>query len=155
GFGRLLLQVRFAQKLAHDGAVDAPALCENRAFVEAPAAVCEALDQRVDEHIAGPGVESGDLRGRGVGGNDRDVGDAADVEADGAESGVGVERVVGERDEGGSLTAESDVGGAEVGNGGDAGPSCDDRAVAELQRRGQGKETRTPAGPGLPAPACA
>src|SRR5215467_1232062 len=155
GFGRLLLQVRFAQKLAHAGAVDAPAFCENRAFVETLAAVCEALDQRVDEHVAGAGVESGDLRGRGVGGNDRDVGDAADVEADAAESGVAVERVVGDRDQRGSLAAESDIGGAEVGNGGDAGTRCDDRAVAELQGRGHGKETRALPGPGLPAPACA
>jgi len=68
--------------------------------------------------------------GLGSGGDDGDVGDAAEIEGDTAEFGVTVEEVVGERDERSALAADGDIGGAEVGDGGDAGAVGDDRAVA-------------------------
>src|SRR2546421_697996 len=90
-------------------------------------------DEGVDEHVAGAGIEGEYLRRLSVGGNDGDVGDAADVERDAAEFGMAVEGVVGEWDEWRAIAAESEVGGAEVRDGGDAGASGDDGAFADLE----------------------
>src|SRR5215510_2407063 len=98
------------------------------------AAAAEVLDQTVDQHVAGAGVEGQEVLWFGVGGDDGEVGDTANVEADAAEFAVTVERVVGKGDERGALATEGDVGGTEIGDGSDAGEVGDDGAVTELER---------------------
>ncbi len=71
---------------------------ESRVFVVALAAVGEVLDQSVDEHVAGAGVEGEDIGRLGISGDYGEVGDAADVEADASEFFVAVEKVIGEGD---------------------------------------------------------
>src|SRR5215467_4420182 len=69
-----------------------------------------------------------------MGGDDGEISDAADVEANAAEFGMTVKNVVGERDERSALAAERHVSGTEVGDGGDAGKVGNHGAVAKLQR---------------------
>ena len=102
------------------------------------AAVGEAGDQGVEEHVGGAGVESENLRGSGVGGDDGDVGDAAEIERDTAEFGVAIEEIVGEGNERRALAADGDVRGTKIGDGGDAGAGGDDGGFADLQRGGGG-----------------
>jgi hypothetical protein len=78
--------------------VDSPLSCEGGILVVALAAVGEVLDEGVDEHVAGAGVEGQDVGWFGVGGDDGDVGDAADVEGYAAQFLVAIEDVVGEGD---------------------------------------------------------
>ena len=110
----------------------AAGLGEGGVFVVALTAMREMLDQGVDEHVGGAGVEGEHLRRLGVCWEHGDVGDAAEIEGDAAEFGVAVEKIVGVGDERGALAAESDVGGAEVGDGGDAGAGGDDAGLADL-----------------------
>ena len=113
--------------------VDSTASREARVFVEALAAMGEVLYERVDEHVAGAGVECEDVLRLGVSGNDGDIGYTADIEADAAELSVAVECVVGERNKRRALTAQCNVCWAKVADGGDAGEIRDDRAVANLE----------------------
>ena len=76
-----------------------------RVFVVALFVVREVLDEGVDEHVGGAGVEGEDLDGFAGGGEDGDVGDAAEIEGDAAEFGVAVEEIVGVGDERGALAA--------------------------------------------------
>ena len=108
-------------------------LSEGGVFVEALAAVGEMGDEGVNEHVSGARVEGEHLRGLGIGWDDGDVGDAADVEGDAAEFGMTVKGVVGEGNERRTVAAESDVGWAEVGDGGDACAGGDDGAFADLE----------------------
>lgn len=110
--------------------------CQVSRVVESFSASGEVLDQGVDEHVAGTGVEGEDIGGLGVGGDDGDVGDAADIETDAAKFWMAIEHIVSEGDEGSALAAQGDVGRAKVGDGGDAGKVGDDGAVADLQCRG-------------------
>src|SRR5882757_1922683 len=132
-FWRRKFQIGIAEEFVEQRGNGAALLCEGGVFVEALAAVGEVGDEGVDEHVAGAGIEGEYLRRLSVGGNDGDVGDAADVEGDAAERGMAVESVVGEGDEWGAVAAESEVGGTEVGDGGDAGACGDDGAFADLE----------------------
>src|SRR5215470_2140762 len=137
GFGRREFWIGVAEKFVEESGNGAAFLGESSVFVEALAAACEMGDECVYEHVAGAGVERKDQRRFCVCRNDGDVGDAADVEGDAAEPFMQVECVVGERDERSAAAAESEVGWAEVGDGGDAGAGGDDRAFADLKRRGR------------------
>ena len=120
-FGRLLAEIGIAEKLFEEWSDAASALGDASVFVVTLAVVGEVLDEGVDEDVGGASVEGEDVFGLGCGGNDGDVGDAAEVEGNAAEFGVAVEEVIGEGDEWGALAADGHVGGAEVGDGGDAG----------------------------------
>src|SRR2546430_2253890 len=101
--------------------IEAAAHCQSGVLVIALAAVREVLDESVDEHVAGAGVECEDVLRLGVSGNDGDIGDTADIEADATEVWVAVECVVGERNKRRALTAQCNVCWAKVADGGDAG----------------------------------
>ncbi len=119
--------------------MERPACGDARVFVETLAAVGEVRDERVNEHVGGAGVEGEDLCGLGGGGDDGDVGDAAEIERDAAEFWVAIEKIVGVRDERRALAAESDVGGTKIADGGDAGAGGDDGWLADLQRGSRGR----------------
>ncbi len=106
---------------------------EGGVFVEALAAAGEVGDEGVEEDVGGAGVEGEDVLRLGAGGDDGDIGDAAEIERDAADFFVAIEEVVGERDERGALASGGHVGGAEVGDGGDAGEVGDEGAVRDLE----------------------
>ena len=74
-------------------------------LVEALAAAGKVGDQGIDEHVGWAGIEGEDLRGLGGGGEDGDVGNAAEIQGNAAEFRVAVEQIVGVGDERGALAA--------------------------------------------------
>ena len=99
----------------------------------AAASAREVVHERVDDHIAGAGVEGQDGAGLGGFGDDGDVGDAADVQDGAAAAGVAIEQVIAKGDERRALAADGHVGGAKIAHGGDAGERGDDGGLADLQ----------------------
>jgi len=81
-FGGLQLEIGIAKEVGEKFTAKMALLCHGGVLVIAPAAVGEELDQGIDEHVARTGVEREDVLRFGVGGDDGDVGDPADVEAD-------------------------------------------------------------------------
>src|SRR5713101_1741123 len=96
------------------------------------------MDERIDQHVAGAGVEGEDLRRLRIGGKNSDVSNAAEIERHAAEFGVAIEKIVGVGNEGRTLAAESDVCGAEVADGGNSAAGGDDGGFADLECRGGG-----------------
>ena len=101
-------------------------------FVKAPAAASEMLDESVNEHVGGAGIESKHLRGLCGGGDYRDVGNATEIEGNAAKLRVAVEKIVGVRDKWGALAGESDVGGTKIADRSDASARSDDAWLADL-----------------------
>lgn len=119
--------------------VDSTASREARVFVEALAAMGEVLYERVDEHVAGAGVERKNLMGARASRDDRNIGDPADIQRDAAKLRMAVEKIVDIGNERGALASESHVGGAKIRNRGDAGARGDDRTFADLKSRSGGE----------------
>ena len=135
GFWWAKLEIGILHEAVNQRVVDVAATGERGVFIEAPAVFGEVGDERVDEDVGGAGVEGEDILGLGAGGDDGDVGDAAEIERDAAEFFVAVEEIVCKGDERGALASGGHVGGAEVGDGGDAGASGDDGGFAYLECR--------------------
>src|SRR5258708_34289301 len=96
------------------------------------------MGERIDQHVAGAGVEGAVLRWLRIGGKNSDVSNAAKIKRHAGEFGVAIEKIVGVGNEGRALAAESDVRRAEVADGGDAGAGGDDGGFADLECRGGG-----------------
>jgi len=94
GFGRWKFEVRVPPEFVEKSGNITTFHGQPAAFVKPLAAVGEMGDEGVDEHVGGAGVEGEDLGGLGIGGDDGDVGDAAEIQRDAAEIGVAIEDVV-------------------------------------------------------------
>src|SRR5579859_1867729 len=97
-FWRLLFQISVFHQGIENLWNEVAALCEVCVFVVAPAAFGEMLDQGVDEHVAGAGVEGENVGRFRVCGDYGDVSNAADVKGDAAEFLIAIQSVIGERD---------------------------------------------------------
>ncbi len=78
-FWRLLRKVWIEHQLIDQSGYGAAGLRELRVPIEAPTAACEMLNERVDKNVGGTGIEGKDLRWFAGGGEDGDVGDAAEI----------------------------------------------------------------------------
>lgn len=79
GFGRFAFEVGIFKKNLQQWRVDSAASRESSIFVETLAAVGEMLDKGVDKHVGGAGVEGENLRRLRIRGDNREIGDAAEV----------------------------------------------------------------------------
>ena len=95
---RTKLEVGILHQAVDQSIVDMAATGKACVFVEALAAFGEVGDEGVDEDVGGAGVEGEDVLRLGVGRDDRDIGDAAEIEGDAADFFVAVKKVVGEGD---------------------------------------------------------
>ena len=111
------------------------AIRASRSYVAAPAR--DLLDQRVNHHVAGTGVEREDIRGLCAAGNHRDVGDAADIERSAAFFRIAVEQIIDKRHERRALSARSHIGGTKIAYGRDARSFGNHVDFADLQRGGR------------------
>src|SRR6267143_2356743 len=93
GFWGWELQIGIAQKLVEQRGEAATLGCEAGVLVETQAAVREMRDQGVDQHVGGPGVEGEGLLRFGRARKNCNVGDAAKIERNSAESCVAVEKI--------------------------------------------------------------
>ena len=141
-FWRLKFKVRIAKKLFKKRNDALAAKGEPRAGVEALAALREVRDESVNEHVGGTSVEGEDILRASAGGDDGDVGDAAEIQRDTGEFLIAVEEIVGEGNERRALAAGGHVGWTEVGDGGDASEVRNDRTFTDLEggRCGLAKE---------------
>src|SRR5690348_594386 len=98
GFGRRFAEKRMDEELVEKFGLEMAAAGELGIAVEAQAAASEMGGERVDDHVAGAGVEGDDVAGAGARGNYGEISDAADVEGDAADAGIAIEQVVNKRD---------------------------------------------------------
>src|SRR5712691_656494 len=114
GFWGSEFQIGIAEKLVEKRGDAAAGLGEAGVLVEALATASEVRNQTVDDHVGRTGVERKDLRRLGRSGDDRDIGDAAEVERNAAELRMAIEQIVRIGHERRSLAPESEVRGAKV-----------------------------------------
>src|SRR6266403_218203 len=99
------------------------------------AAVREVPNERVNEHVGRAGVKGKDLIWSCTGGNDGDIGDAAEVQRNAAEFCVAIEKVVGIGNKRRALAAECDIRGTKICDGGDSRARRNDGWLTDLKRR--------------------
>ena len=133
GLGRRLAKIFCGEERVQQSGQEMAARSHARVGIIAAAAAREVVHERVDDHVAGAGVEGQDRAGRGGFGDDGDVGDAADVQGGAAAAGVAIEQVIAKGDERRALSAGGHVGGAKIADRGDAGERGDDGGLADLQ----------------------
>lgn len=136
-FGRVEGEVGdAAEEVVDEGLVDGAARAHRAVLVVFLLPVGVVPHHGVDEDVAGAGVEvvAGVHAAGFAGGDEADVGDAADVLTRAEFGGMMEEECVEESDEGCALTAGGLVGDPEVGDGGDAGAGGEDGAL----RHGEG-----------------
>jgi len=111
GFGRRDFQVRIAQEFVKERWIAAALRGELRVFVKALVAAREVRNQGVDEHVRWPRVEGEYLLRLGRARKNGDVGDAAEIQRNTAQSRVAVEKIIHIRNERRALPAKSHVSG--------------------------------------------
>jgi len=97
-------------------------------------ALGEAPHQGVHEHVPGAGIEPHHILWSRASRNQRDVGDAADVQSHGTLPGIPQQEIIDQGHERRALSPRSDVGRAEIRDHGSAGPLCDDGRLGNLER---------------------
>src|SRR5579864_8115356 len=115
------------------------AASELRVAIVAQAAASEMRGERVNNHVAGTGVESEDVFGLRSGGEHGEVGDAADIQGDAATARIAIKKIVDERHERRALASSGDVGGTKIGDGCDAGALGDDGWLGKLKSGGDAR----------------
>ena len=122
--------------------VGAPPRRHGAAFVEAPRAVRQPCDERVDDDVSRSRVKGGDVVARPALRKERHVPDSADVLDRASPRAVAEDDPVAEGHERRAFAAGGEVGAAEIGDDGHAKRLRDPRRVDELQRRALGGEVR-------------
>ena len=107
--------------------------------VEAQAAAREMRGERVDDHVAGAGVEGENIARPRGGGNEAEVGDAADVQRYSTDARMAIEKIVDEGHERRALAAGGHIRGTKIGDGGDASALGNDGRLGDLQGGGDGR----------------
>src|SRR5437667_1347404 len=109
GLGGRKLQIRIAQEFVEQRRIAAALRRELRVFVKALAAARELRGQGVDEHVGRSRVEREYLLRLGGARKNGNVGDAAEIQRNTAQSRVAVEKIIDVGDERRALSAESHI----------------------------------------------
>src|SRR5207249_7762152 len=126
-FRRLPQEIQILHKLIEQLRNELATNCAPRVSIKVRTMPCETCYERVDEHIAGTGIEGEHVRRLCVCGDDGEIRDAADVQRDATEFCVPPKKVVDIGHEWSALAAQCYIGGPEVAHSCDAGDCGDDR----------------------------
>ena len=135
GFGRLLAQVGIAQHFFQQRPNHFAGRRDSRAAIVGRAAFRDSFYQRVNNHIAGAGVERNHILRPRIRRNYGHIGDPTDVQSHAPDFRVAVQQVIDERHQRCSVTARRHIGWAKIGNRRNPGAFRDDAGFSNLQRR--------------------